>query len=119
LTLKGGLNLIERIGNGDLKIGFKRISNRIIELTTEFISYINKLDFTVITPLEIENRSGIITLEHKNAEEIYNELIKNKIYISLRNYPGSSKKQLLRFSFNYYNNLEDIEKSISILKKFK
>jgi len=119
LTLKGGLNLIERIGGGDLKIGFRRISNRIIELTTEFISYINKLDFTVITPLEIENRSGIITLEHKNAEQIYNELKKNNIYISLRNYPGSSKKQLLRFSFNYYNNLEDIEKSISILKKFK
>ena len=119
LTLKGGLNLIEKIGNGDLKMGFKRISNRIIELTSDFINCINELDFKVITPLEIENRSGIITLEHKNAEEIYNELIKNKIYISLRNYPESSKKKLLRFSFNYYNNFEDIEKSISILKKFK
>ena len=119
LTLKGGLNLIEKIGNGDLKMGFKRISNRIIELTSDFINCINELDFKVITPLEIENRSGIITLEHKNAEEIYNELIKNKIYISLRNYPESSKKKLLRFSFNYYNNFKDIEKSISILKKFK
>ncbi|MBY9019633.1 MAG: aminotransferase class V-fold PLP-dependent enzyme [Candidatus Lokiarchaeota archaeon] len=119
LTLKGGLNLIEKIGNGDLKMGFKRISNRIIELTSEFINHINELDFKVITPLEIENRSGIITVEHKNAEEIYNELIKNKIYISLRNYPESSKKNLLRFSFNYYNNFEDIEKSISILKKIK
>ena len=85
-----------------------------------------KLDFNVddifdegITLLEIEYRSGIITLEHKNAEEIYKDLIKNKIYISLRNYPTSSKKTLLRFSFNYYNNFEDIEKSISILKKFK
>jgi len=119
LTLKGGLNLIEKIGNGNLKIGLRRISNRIIELTSEFLSYINKLDFKVITPLEIENRSGIITLEHRNAEEIYNELKKNKIFISLRNFPDSSKKNLLRFSFNYYNNFEDIEKSISILKKFK
>lgn len=118
-ALKGGLNLIEKIGNGDLNIGFKRISNRIIELTTEFINYIKELNFKVITPLEIENRSGIITLEHKNAEEIYKELIKNKIYISLRTYPASPKKTLLRFSFNYYNNFEDIEKSIFILKKFK
>ena len=118
-ALNGGLNLIEKIGNGDLNIGFKRISNRIIELTTEFINYIKELNFKVITPLEIENRSGIITLEHKNAEEIYKELIKNKIYISLRTYPASPKKMLLRFSFNYYNNFEDIEKSISILKKFK
>jgi len=118
LTLKGGLNLIEKIGNGDLIMGFKRISTRIIELTAEFVNHIKELDFKVITPLEIENRSGIITLEHKNAQEIYKELIKNNIYISLRNYPTSTKKTLLRFSFNYYNNFEDIEKSISILKKF-
>jgi len=118
LTLKGGLNLIERIGNGDLNLGFKRISSRIIELTSEFINCIKELDFKVITPLEIENRSGIITLEHKDANDIYKELIKNKIYISLRNYPASSKKTLLRFSFNYYNNFEDIEKSITVLKNF-
>jgi selenocysteine lyase/cysteine desulfurase len=118
LTLKGGLNLIERIGSGDLNIGFKRISNRIIELTTEFVGKIKGLNFKIITPLEIENRSGIITLEHKNAKEIYKVLIKNNIYISLRNYPTSSEKTLLRFSFNYYNNFEDIEKSTSILKKF-
>ena len=119
LTLKGGLDLIEKIGSGDLNKGLIRIRNRIIDLTSEFINYIRELDFKVITPLEIENRSGIITIEHKDAKEIYNELIKNKIYISLRNYPASSKKTLLRFSFNYYNNFEDIEKSISILKKFK
>jgi selenocysteine lyase/cysteine desulfurase len=95
LTLAGGLSLIEKIGSGDLQTGIKRINNRIIELTTEFISTIETLEFKIITPLEIENRSGIITLEHKNAKEIYK-----------------------RFSFNYYNNFEDIEKSISILNKF-
>ena len=119
LTLKGGLDLIEKIGSGDLNKGLIRIRNRIIDLTSEFINYIRELDFKVITPLDLENRSGIITLEHNDAKEIYQELIKNKIYISLRNYPTSSKKTLLRFSFNYYNNFEDIEKSISILKKFK
>jgi selenocysteine lyase/cysteine desulfurase len=118
LTLKGGLNLIEKIGNGDFHVGLKRISNRIIQLTNEFIKYIKELDFKIITPLEIENRSGIITIEHKNAKDIYKEFLKNNIHISLRNYPASTKKTLLRFSFNYYNNIEDIEKSISILKIF-
>jgi selenocysteine lyase/cysteine desulfurase len=118
LTLKGGLNLVEKIGNGDLNTGLERISYRIIELTTEFINNIKELDFKVITPLEIENRSGIITLEHQHAKEIYKELLKNKIYISLRNYPTLPKKPLLRFSFNYYNSFEDISKSIEILKKF-
>jgi selenocysteine lyase/cysteine desulfurase len=118
LTLKGGLSLIEKIGSGDLHGGLKKISKRIIKLTTEFVNRIMELNFKVITPLEIENRSGIITLEHQHAKEIYNELIKNNIYISLRNYPVASRKTLLRFSFNYYNNYEDIEKSIAILKKF-
>jgi selenocysteine lyase/cysteine desulfurase len=118
LTLKGGLSLIEKIGNGDLQTGIKRISSKIIELTNYFINEIKELDLKIITPLEIENRSGIITLEHQHAKEICNDLIKNKVYISLRNYPTLTKKTLLRFSFNYYNNFEDIEKCISILKKF-
>lgn len=118
LALKGGLNLIERIGGGEPQTGLKRISGRIIELTTELVKHLKELEFKIITPLEIENRSGIITLEHLNAEEIYRELLINNIHISLRNYPTTAKKTLLRFSLNYYNNYEDIEKSITILKKF-
>ncbi len=118
LILKGGLKLIEDIGDGNIQRGIKAINERIIELTSEFINEVRELNFKIITPLELENRSGIITLEHDKAEAIYYELKKNNIYISLRNYPKSTKKTLLRFSFNYYNNLDDIKKSISILKGF-
>ncbi len=118
LTLKGGLDLIEEIGSGDLQEGLRRISKRIIWLTSEFLNEIMKLNYKIITPVELENRSGIITLEHNRAEDIFNELQKNKIYISLRNNPKSLEKTFLRFSFNYYNNFEDISKTITILKKF-
>lgn len=117
LTLKGGLNLIKEIGLGDLKMGINKINKRIIQLTSEFLEKIRELNYKVITPLDLTNRSGIITLEHEDAKKVYEELLKNKIYISLRNYPKSLDKTLLRFSFNYYNNSDDIEKSISILKK--
>ncbi|KKK43016.1 hypothetical protein LCGC14_0633890 [marine sediment metagenome] len=118
LTLKGGLTLIETIGDGNLQEGIKRISDRIVILTSEFVEKVKSLHYRIISPLELENRSGIITLEHKKAGKIYNELLKNHIYISLRNYSKSTEKTLLRFSFNYYNNFEDIEKAISILKKY-
>ena len=118
LTLKGGLNLIEEIGSGDLQEGLNRISKRILWLTSEFLNEIMKLNYKIITPVELENRSGIITLEHNRAEDIFNELQKNKIYISLRNNPKSLEKTFLRFSFNYYNNFEDISKTITILKNF-
>ncbi len=118
-TLIGGFNLIEKIGDGDLRRGILRINNRILELTSEFIAKIKELNYKIITPLEKKNRSGIITLEHDKAETIFKELLKNGIYISLRNYPKSTKKTLLRFSFNYYNNLADIEKCVSILNLYK
>ncbi len=117
-TLIGGLNLLERIGDGDLRSGVIRISNRILGLTSEFIAKIKELNYKIITPIEKKNRSGIITLEHDKAETIFNGLLKNGIYISLRNYPKSTKKTLLRFSFNFYNNLADIEKCVSILSLY-
>ncbi len=117
LTLNGGLGLIEEIGRGNIQIGVNKIYKRIIWLTSEFVKEIKLLKFKIITPLDIEHRSGIITIEHANAERIFYELLRNKIYISLRNYPKSTKKTLLRFSFNYYNNLGDIEKTIRILKR--
>ena len=119
LTLIGGFNLIEKIGDGDLRKGVVRINNRIIKLTSEFIVKVQELNYKIISPLEKEHRSGIITLEHDKAKKIFNELLKNGIYISLRNYPKSTKKTLLRVSFNYYNNLADINKCISILSQFK
>ncbi len=116
-ALKGCLTLIKEIGKGSIRNGIIEIFKRIISLTTEFIEQIQGLDLNIITPLDLNHRSGIITIESVKAERIFNELLKNKIYISLRNYPKLAKKTLLRFSFNYYNNSEDIEKTITILKR--
>jgi selenocysteine lyase/cysteine desulfurase len=119
LSLKGGLELIEDIGQGDIHNGINAIYNRITYLTSEFLSQLRELNYKIITPLELEYRSGIITVEHKKASLIYEELLKENIYISLRNYPNSKVRTLLRFSIHYYNNLRDIDKTISVLKRFK
>ncbi len=119
LALKGGLSLIEDIGKGKIKIGIEKIKERIIFLTSVFIGQVQNLGFKIISPLNLKNRSGIITIEHDRAELIFNRLLSKKIYISLRNYQGSKEKKLLRFSFNYYNNLDDIDRAINILKEFK
>jgi len=119
LSLKGGLDLIKNnIGNGNIKDGVKKIQERIILLTDKFLDKIKNLNYRIITPLEIEFRSGIITLEHEKAEEIYEHLVKNNIYVTLKKDLNTSKNTLLRFAFNYYNNFEDITKTISQLRKF-
>ena len=117
LALKGGLTLIKEIGNGNIQTGVKKINERIMSLTSEFVTQIQNLKFKIITPLSLKHRSGIITIEDKKAESIFYKLLSKNILISLRNYPKSSEKTLLRFAFNYYNNFEDIEKVIKVLKK--
>ncbi len=120
LALKGSFDLIkEQIGGGNIKKGISSIQARIISLTDSFIEKIKDFNVTIITPLEKEFRSGIITLEHEKADKIYDFLVKNNIYVTLKRYPNATKNTLLRFSFNYYNNENDIEKVISAFKKFE
>ena len=116
-SLKGGLELIKNIiGKGNIRLGVREIQNRILSLTGQFIQELQDLNFKIITPLEEECRSGIITVEHKNAKKIYRKLIKNNIYITLKRYPQNRKETLLRFAINYYNNIDDLTKTISVLK---
>jgi cysteine desulfurase/selenocysteine lyase len=120
LALKGSFDLIKtQIGEGDIKKGVRRIQERILSLTGLFIEKSMDLSLNIISPLETEFRSGIITIEHQKAEEIYEYFIKNNIYATLKNYPNTNKNTLLRFSFNYYNNEKDIDRVIEVFKKKK
>lgn len=117
ISLKGCFDLIKNvIGEGDIKKGVTRIQSRILWLTSEFLKCIEPLDLKIITPLNIINRSGIITIEHQNCSKIYEIFIKNKIYITPKRYPEDKEDKLLRFAFNYYNNLKDIKKVEKLLK---
>ncbi|MCH7827810.1 MAG: aminotransferase class V-fold PLP-dependent enzyme [Bacteroidetes bacterium] len=57
-----------------------------------------------------ENRSGIVTCKIDNAQKIYDELLKENIHTAVR-------EGYIRFSPNFYNNREDIDKVIAELKK--
>ena len=47
-----------------------------------------------------------------NDKKIYELLIKNKVYFSLRG-------EFIRFSIHFYNNQNDLENLVSILKEKK
>lgn len=120
LTLKGTLNLIkDTIGDGSIQTGIKRIQERIISLTSYFLDKLEKISFSIITPQEVEFRSGIITIEHKKAKWIHQYLNKKHIYTTLKQYPKADKETLIRFAINYYNNFEDLDQTIKLLHSCK
>lgn len=117
-TLEGAFNFIKNeIGGGNLQNGIKLIEDRIIQLTTKFINEIERFDFKIITPLELEYRSGIITVEHEKAKRIHRFLSKNNVYVTLKKYPEENKDTLIRFAFSYYNNEDEKTKTIELLKQ--
>ncbi len=119
LSLKGSIDLVKRIGSGSVKNGVSMIEERIQWLTSKFLEGLRDLDFNVISPVEEKYRSGIIIIEHNQAKEIHDFLIKHKIFTSLRKNTITHQENLVRFAFHYYNNLSDAEEVIEVLKKME
>jgi selenocysteine lyase/cysteine desulfurase len=92
-------------------IGFQNIRTRIMELTDYLIRGLKKLEIKIISPVaRKKERSAIVTftLEDKNKQCI-KTLAKNKIFVGARG-------EGIRVSVNIFNNLEDIDCLLKVLK---
>ncbi|MCH7974357.1 MAG: aminotransferase class V-fold PLP-dependent enzyme [Bacteroidetes bacterium] len=94
------------------EVGF----NNIEETVLDNASYLTKRLLEIgLKPLlagcRKENRSGIVTCKIDNAQKVYDELLKENIHSAVR-------EGFIRFSPNFYNNREDIESVINVLKKY-
>lgn len=121
LAFKGGLELLKNIvGKGNINSAVSSIQERIIMLASKLIQGLQKclLNLKIITPLELKHRSGIITVEYEKAEQLYDYLVQNQTYVTLKQYPRSDKKTLLRFAINYFNNESDIKQALHLLSSF-
>ncbi|MFO8020440.1 MAG: aminotransferase class V-fold PLP-dependent enzyme [Promethearchaeia archaeon] len=122
LAFKGGLELLnDVIGDGDINVAVRHIQERVLNLASMLLQGLKKcqLNLKIITPPGSKWRSGIITVEYEYAENLYDYLVQNNIYVTLKRYPKLEKSTLLRFAVNYYNNRTDIEKALNVLNSFK
>lgn len=93
-----------------LKIGVSKVEERIRELTGLLIEKLQKLNVEFISPLEKEDRAGIVTIKTKDPNNIVKQLHKKGIIVSTR-------RGGLRISPHMYNNEADIERFVSEFKK--
>ena len=86
------------------------IEKRILYLTRYLIEKLQKeLNLYILSPLEEKYRSGIVVFKADNAEVIVRKLEKEMVIVSAR---GGG----IRVSPHFYNNEEDIDRLISVLK---
>lgn len=102
-ALGGALDLLNRIGQ-------ENIQERIFSLNDYLVKKLEELGLEIISPLERKYRSGITVVKLDNAEEVVEKLRKENIIISQR-------KEGVRISMHIYNNEEDIDKLIMVLRK--
>ncbi|KJS20978.1 MAG: hypothetical protein VR72_12570 [Clostridiaceae bacterium BRH_c20a] len=94
-----------------LDIGIEKIENRILQLVNLLRQALKELGLVITSPGN-KNMSGIVAFECvKIPSELYKYLVDNKIYVSLR-------KDQIRISIHFYNDENDIDKFIEIMKKF-
>lgn len=106
VALNASLNIFNEIGS-------KNIETSILDNSEYFINLLIESGFEVILKnVERKNLSGIITLSHKNSNEIIKELLNKKIICSVR-------QGMLRLSPHFYNTKEEIELVVKELQQIK
>ena len=93
-------------------IGIEKIYNHNLFLSDHLIKGLQKLGASIKSPLSQNDRSSIITanFEKINSERLIKALKSAKVFVS-------SRKDSIRFSPHLYNSLEDIEMTLSVIRK--
>lgn len=101
--------------NSNLKffssLGINEIEKSVIENSRLLIQLLEREQFQFLFKPDMDNEvAGIVTIKTKNPEEVYKELKRRKIHISIR-------EGYLRFSPHFYNTDEEIFKVVNNLKE--
>ena len=100
-----------------LEIGIDKIAQRILSIRSRLLSGLTELGFTLLgennTPM---HQSGIITVAHPNRDIVseHKRLLENGIVCSPRQ--DRQGNQYLRFSPHFYNNEDEIDRVLDVLR---
>ena len=98
-------------------LGIANAERHIVELTDHLVEGLRRIGAQIVTPLDHEARSGIITFRlfgtTQEDAHLREQLISHGVLISVR---YTSEVGGLRVSVHYYNNREDIDALLDAMK---
>lgn len=109
IGLAASLQLINELGPA-------RIAEHIYQLTDHLIAGLQTLGVEMVTPLEREHRSGIVTFSVGSAEEnlaLMERLLDHKVLVSVR---YTSHVGGVRISCHFYNSMEDLDRLLNLIE---
>lgn len=94
-----------------MEVGQERIEQHLRRLTDRLAYQLGEMGYRILTPLEPEHRSGIITFTHpqRSAQELFDSLRAARIV-------GALREGGVRLSPHLYNSLDDIEHVLDVLQ---
>jgi selenocysteine lyase/cysteine desulfurase len=94
-----------------LDIGQERIQQHLYMLTERLSQQLTTMGYRVLTPLEPEHRSGIITFSHpqRSAQELFDALRAARVV-------GALREGGVRLSPHLYNTLDEIDRVLDVLQ---
>ena len=91
------------------QIGCENIRGRILSLCDDLIQGLQQLGLTIASPLEKKYRSGIVVFAHSDPIPLARRLLQRRVFVNPR---GAG----IRVAPHFYNNSQDIQKFLKILK---
>lgn len=104
-ALGGALELLQRIG-------IEACMTRVIGLSRLLENNLQKHGFQVMFSFPDDHRSGILMIRTPHAKKLVFELAQKKVLVSARG-------EGLRISVNIFNNEDDIDKLVTVLKDYR
>ena len=100
------------------QLGGANIASYVCELTTHLLTGLMQLGVEIITPVEPEHRSGIVTFSLGSRDrnlELMEYLLAHKVLVSVRYTSGVGG---VRISSHFFNNKEDLDRTVQYIRDF-
>jgi selenocysteine lyase/cysteine desulfurase len=97
------------------ELGVSRIRDRIYDLTDHLIAGLREIGVEIVTPLDRNNRSGIVTFNAGGVKEnldLMERLQDRQVLVSVR---YTSHVGGVRVSCHFYNSIEDIDRLLDVV----
>jgi cysteine desulfurase/selenocysteine lyase len=111
IGLAASLHMINQLGGAN-------IASYLCDLTTHLLTGLEQLGVEIVTPLELEHRSGIVTFSLGSRDRnvaLMEYLLEHKVLISVRYTSGVGG---VRISSHFFNTKEDLDRAVEHIRNF-